>query len=233
MRLALALALAVAAIAGFAAAPAGATNECRGLQVCVPVAGPWVVVPPSSAVPRVPVRWVLTCPKGYVVGGLDAELTGPAIDVTFDALIGAPVNPGISTSRMAVFVATMARTPAQPESFRPHIGCMPASGGGRAIPTAVRIVPPGHPTVRHVWTFKVDPGSRRVTRTCSAGESLVSASSAVGFFMTKPPATPLMASVHAAETIRAGKIALSIRAGAAVTGRRGVVQLTAVCAGGA
>jgi len=233
VRVAVAAALAAAAtLAGFAT-PAGATNECRGLQVCVPVAGPWVVVPVASTVPRVPIEWVLTCPKGYIVGGLDAELTDPAIDLTFDALLGSPVNPGISTSRSAVFVATPVRTPSRSASFRPHIGCLPASGGGRPIPTVVRIVPPGHPSVRHVWTIRVHPGSRRETRTCAAGETLVSASNAVGFFTAAPPTTAQMSSVRTSQAIRSGHIALSIRAGSAVAAVRAVVQLNAVCAGGA
>ena len=44
-------ALCVAVVAGAAlavAAPAGGANECDGLMVCIPVAGPWVVVPTST-----------------------------------------------------------------------------------------------------------------------------------------------------------------------------------------
>ena len=44
MKRKLALAAAAACAAALAAsAPAGATNECKGLQICVPVAGPWVL----------------------------------------------------------------------------------------------------------------------------------------------------------------------------------------------
>jgi len=43
---------ALAAAAAVLATPAGATNECKGFQVCVPVAGPWVVVPAAASVPR-------------------------------------------------------------------------------------------------------------------------------------------------------------------------------------
>ena len=43
--------------------PAGATNECRGLNPCVAVAGPWVVVPPSGE----KTQYQLTCPRGYAV----------------------------------------------------------------------------------------------------------------------------------------------------------------------
>ena len=47
----------LAAVCAVAAAPAGATNECRGLQVCVPVAGPWVLAAPGE------VQFQLACPK--------------------------------------------------------------------------------------------------------------------------------------------------------------------------
>ena len=43
-------------------APAGATNECRGLNPCVPVAGPWVVVPVGHGASRPQVQYQLTCP---------------------------------------------------------------------------------------------------------------------------------------------------------------------------
>src|SRR5207245_3938454 len=105
-----------------------------GLRVCVPVAGPWVVVPIGSTVPRPRVEYELSCPKGFVVGGLDAELTDRAIDVTFEALLGSPVNPGITTSRAALFVASTSGSADRAPSFRPHIGCLPGSGGGVRIP---------------------------------------------------------------------------------------------------
>jgi hypothetical protein len=48
---------AVATTFAVAPAPALATDECRGLQQCVPVHGPWVVVPTGSSVPRPRVEW--------------------------------------------------------------------------------------------------------------------------------------------------------------------------------
>jgi hypothetical protein len=72
----------VAASAG----PAQATNECRGLQVCVRVVGPWVVVPAQGSA-RGSVEFQLSCPRGFIVGGLDAELSDRAIDVSFVAKI--------------------------------------------------------------------------------------------------------------------------------------------------
>ncbi len=152
-------ALGVAALAA-GAAPAGATNECRGLQICVPVAGPWVVVEAANTVPRPRVEYQLSCPRGYIVGGLDAELSDPAIDLGFLATLGSPVNPGVSTSRAAVFFATYAGASARLSTFRPHIGCIPASGGGQRTPTVARAVPPGRPTSRRVRTMLLSLGPR-------------------------------------------------------------------------
>ncbi len=231
--LALLPAAAVAAALATAAAPAGATNECRGLQVCVSLAGPWVVVPAGSTVPRPRVEYQLSCPKGYVVGGLDAELTDASIDVTFQALLGSPVNPGITTSRTALFAATAVGRPTKAASFRPHIGCIPSAGGGRRIPTVARVVPPGHPTTRRVWTVRVRPGARRLVRACASGETLVSASHAVGFYTTSPPSAGLVSSVNATQAVSAGRVSVSVRAAPAVSGVRAVVQIGLACAGGA
>ena len=111
-----------AAAALVLALPAGAANECAGLQVCVPVAGPWVVVPAPTAVPRTRVEWQVTCPRNHVAGGLDARLSVRAIDVAFLGSLGSPVNPGISTSRSVVFVATYAdvRTGQAGDASRRH-----------------------------------------------------------------------------------------------------------------
>src|ERR687888_516921 len=105
---------------------AAATNECRGLQVCVRVAGPWVVVPAS----RAPAQFQLACPRGFIVGGLDAELSDRAIDLDFGGLLGSPVNPGVTTSRSVVFRGAYTGATRRTTTFRPHIGCIPAAGGG-------------------------------------------------------------------------------------------------------
>jgi hypothetical protein len=229
--------LALVGVAGAAAlallaGPAGATNECRGFQVCAPVAGPWVVVPTSATVPRPAAQYLLTCPKGFIVGGLDAELTDRGIDVSFEALLGSPVNPGITTRNTALFTGRSVAGPVRPASFRPHIGCIPAAGGGGRIPTVVHIVPPGHPSVRHAWTVRVRPGTQSVRKTCAAGETLVAASHAVGFYGNSPPSAALIASVHATRSVHAGRVTVSIRAGSAVSKARAVVQILLTCAGG-
>ena len=61
----------VATACAIVAAPASATTECRGLQVCVPVAGPWVLASPGQ------VEFQLACPKKFVIGGLDAAREAP------------------------------------------------------------------------------------------------------------------------------------------------------------
>ena len=72
------------------------------------------------------VQYQLTCPRGYIVGGLDAELTDRAIDVWFLGASGSPVAPGRTTSRTVVFVATYVGIGARAPTFRPHAGCIPA-----------------------------------------------------------------------------------------------------------
>ncbi len=224
-----ALVVAVAALT-VGAGPVGAASECDGLQVCVPVAGPWVVVPTGSAVPRSRAEYQLTCPRRYVVGGLDAELTHRAIDVGFLGALGSPVNPGITTSRSAVFVGSFVGRSTRAPSFRPHIGCMPAAGGGVRVPTAVAAFPPGRPTVRRVRTVRVRPGSVTVVQACAARERLVGASHAFGFFTRRPPSPSLAASVSAKQAVRDGRVVVTVRGDAELGGVRAVVQVHAVCA---
>ena len=46
----------------------------------------------------------LDCPKRFIVGGLDAELSIRAIEIGFVGGLGSPVNPGITTTGSAVFL---------------------------------------------------------------------------------------------------------------------------------
>jgi hypothetical protein len=233
-RLLLAAAVAAALAAG-AAAPAHATNECRGLQICVRVAGPWVAVPASSGVPRPSVEFQLSCPRGYIVGGLDAELSARGIDVSFLGKLGSPVNPGITTSRAAVFVARYAGRGASAPTFRPHIGCVPASGGGGGpvpyrIPTAAA---PLQTTVRRVTTVHVRAGStQRAVRTCAAGERLVAGAHAIGFYTPRPPSSTAVSAVRARQKLGPDRVAVTVRSTYAVSGVRAIVQVAAVCGGG-
>ncbi|CAN5298475.1 hypothetical protein BH20ACT13_BH20ACT13_12780 [soil metagenome] len=222
--------LATLAAALVAATPAGSANECEGLQVCVPVAGPWVSLSSAVGAQRPDVAWQLTCPRGYIVGGLDAELTHRAIDVSFLGMLGSPVNPGITTSRSATFVGTYVGASSGSRSFKPYIGCMPASGGGSRVPTSVSVFPPGQPVTRRAKTVRVRPGNATVTQACRAGERLVGASHAFGFFTRTPPSASLASSVAGTRAVRGNTVRVSVRGDAELGGVRAVIQVHALCA---
>ena len=234
MRRALVLvALAGAVVLAAGAGEAGATGECRGLRVCVPIAGPWVVLPHGSRVPRATVEYQLSCPRRFVVGGLDAELSDRAVEVAFLGTLGSPVNPGITTARAVVFAGRYVGSSGRTTSFRPYIGCIPATGGGRRVPTsASRVYPPGRPTIRRVRTVRLKPGGLRVEQGCTAGERLVAASHAVAFYTSVPPSRVLAASVTARRAVRKGRIVVSGHAGPLTRRVHAELQVSALCAGG-
>jgi hypothetical protein len=220
------------ALLALAPGAAAATRECNGLQICVPVAGPWVVVP-TGAAPAPKVEYQLDCPRGYIVGGLDAELSLRDIDISFAGGLGSPVNPGITTTSSAIFSAVYTGLDARAAaSVRPHIGCIPASGGGGRVPTAVPVFPPGRPTERRVRMDRIRPGAVRITNACAADEHLIAASHAIGFFTQAPPSARLLAAVRTARVAHGSRVTVSLRAGAPLAGVRAVIQVSVVCAGG-
>jgi hypothetical protein len=232
------LAVAASTVAA-GAAPARATNECKGLQVCVRVSGPWVVVPTAQNAQRPRVEFQLSCPRGYIVGGLDAELSDRAIDITFFGQLGSPVNPGITTSRAALFVATYTGSTPRTATFKPHVGCVPASGSGGPVPFRragslfPTASPPAQPTVRRVRTLRLRAdASQTAVRGCAGSERLVRGWHAVGFYTARAPDNTLVASVTAARSTNAGRVIVVAHTGSAVRGIRAVVQVGAVCAGG-
>jgi hypothetical protein len=233
-RLALVLVVAGAA-AAFAVQPAAATNECRGLMVCVRVAGPWVVVSSGLATPRARVDFQLSCPRGFAIGGLDAQLSDRAIDVNFLGNLGSPVGPGVTTGRSALFGATYVGALARPPSFRPLLGCIPAAGGG-AGPVPYRrvaaVYPPGEVVIRRVRTVRLRPGPVRAIAACGRGERLISGWHAVGFYTSAPPSQSLVDSVRATRLFRNGRVEVSVRSGSSLGGVRAIVQVGAVCGGG-
>ena len=169
MRLTMILAGVVCCSLLVVATATGATSECKGLQVCVPVAGPWVLATPERT------EFQLDCPKRFIVGGLDAELSIRAIEIGFVGGLGSPVNPGITTTGSAVFLGRSVGTRGV-ATFRPHIGCVPASGGGQRTPTAYHAFKPGTPTTRVVKELVVLPSlTMRLSARCPAGQRLISA----------------------------------------------------------
>ena len=230
-RLLVLLGAAVAALGGTVPADA-ATRECQGLQVCVPVAGPWVAVPTTRSLPRPTVRFQLSCPPGHVVGGTDAELTDRGIDVSFAAKLGSPVNPGISTERGALFSATYVGATARIATFRPHVGCIPAAGGGGRIPTALSaLFRPGEPTVRRVTTVRVQAGElRTIGRRCGPRERLVDGWHALAFRGGTPPVAAIVRALTAGRRLGSNRVTVSARGGFALASTRALVQVGAVCA---
>lgn len=209
------LALLVAAVV---APSAQATNECRGLMVCVPVTGPWVVTPSVSRV-----EYDLSCPKGYVVAGLDAEVTSRGIDVGFVGALGSPVNPGITTQRDAVFLGRVVRGSPLGATFRPHIGCIPARGGGGRAPTVHVALAPGKPVDRRVVEVSASH-NRTVRARCPRGERLSDATYAVGFYGPTPPTATAARSVRVVQTVKSGTVTLAVRSRVDA-----VVQLNLLC----
>ena len=175
------LVLALAAAAAFA--PAGsATNECRGIQSCIRVAGPWVVVPAHGSV-----QFLLSCPQGKsIVAGLDAQVTSRDVRVGFDARLGAPVQPGVSTTRYAIFTAVSVAKRVQ--AFQPLLGCVPTQGGGGRSTVSAGVSPPG-PSLEYRATIAVvGPGTVRFARaSCLPSEKLVGSWHALAFRTKKPP----------------------------------------------
>jgi hypothetical protein len=221
------------------AGEARAAGECRGLDVCVSVPGPWVAVPAASARVASVVHYQLTCPRRHIVGGLDALLSDRRLDVKFLGNLGSPVNPGITTGRSVVFVATYARV--RRTSFRPFLGCIPQSGGGgrettsytpfsAATPAAVAPQPPQ----RRVRTLRVRPGAgRSLTARCPGAERLVGTSHAVGFRRKAAPSAAIMGGVNVSRSVRPGSVELSATRSSAVPRTTRVeVQLHLLCAKG-
>ena len=211
--------LLLAVVAAALAAPAAqATNECHGLMICVPVAGPWVL---TSAAARV--EYDLACPKGYIVAGLDAELSVRGIDIGFVGGLGSPVNPGVTTQRDAVFLGRLVRGEAAAPSFRPHIGCVPASGGGQRVPTAFHVFPPAKPTMRTVKQVAASR-NRTVSARCPTARRLRSATYAIGFYGDSPPTAAQARGVHVTQQLRNGVATYTIASHV-----RAVLQIDLLC----
>jgi hypothetical protein len=224
MRLAVLIAGVVCCSLLVAATASGATNECRGLQVCVPVAGPWVLATAERT------EFQLDCPRRFIVGGLDAELSTRAIEIGFVGGLGSPVNPGITTTGSAVFLGRFVGTRGV-ATFRPHIGCVPASGGGQRTPTAYHAFKPGTPTTRVVKELVVLPSlTMRLSARCPAGQRLLSATHAIGFYGDKPPTPGVATSVRVTQRVTKGVVHVSASGGTGFLEGRTIVQVDLVCA---
>jgi hypothetical protein len=224
--LAVAAALVVSVPAGHAA------DECDGLLVCIPVAGPWVAIPPQSGASAT-ASWRLVCPEG-VVGGVDARASEAAVAVEFPGRIGSPVNPGITTTRSLLFKGTYAGRARKATSYRPFIGCIPGGGGGQRTPTGTMVasaVKPGEPITTRVKTLRVVAGTlARTTLSCFPGERLLHGGHSVGLYTNGVPSPAQLAAVRVVRVVRGSRILVSATRRSLAAGVRAEVQVHAECA---
>jgi len=231
--LTLVVALAAAVLGG--AGEARAAGECRGLQVCLPVPGPWVAIPAASGAGAPSVTWEMRCPlRGYIIGGIDARVSDRAIDVSIRGENGAPVSPGVTTGRAVLFTAVYTGPARKPTTFRPFIGCVPTSGGGGRGETAVRhttAFAPGKPLDRRVVERRLLSGaSVRATARCPAGTRLLGAQHAFAFRIEDEPGATLLNAVRVRRT-SAGRTATAVGtvAPSVPQGMRVLLQLQVLC----
>ena len=216
--------------------PAGqAADECKGLMVCIPVAGPWVKISAPPARASAIANWRLVCPQG-VVGGVDARASEVAVAVEFPGHMGSPVNPGITTRDTLVFKGIYAGRARRATSYKPFIGCIPGGGGGPRTPTAlspVAEVKPGEPITIRVATLRVRAGKlARATLRCRPGERLLQSTHSVGLYTAGVPTPAQLAAVRVVRAVQDGRVLVSAtrRAAGLGAGVRAVVQVRAECA---
>jgi hypothetical protein len=236
--------LLVAALVAVAAAAAPgaalALDECRGLKECVPVVGPWVVVPAPQGARLASADWELRCPvAGYVVGGVDSRVTDRGVDVSVRGESGSPVAPGVTTRRSIVFTGRSAgRSGSTPTAFKPAIGGIPLQGGGGRAQTSVgapsAVYKPGAPFTREIAAARLIPGRTRVvTSTCPVGLRVVDGGHAIAFRTAAPPSAGLVGAVATTQRIGSTTVRVSARLGSGTPRTVPVlVQVFAVCARG-
>jgi hypothetical protein len=218
--------LAALAVAAATAPRSGATNECRGIQQCIRVPGPWVVVPPHGTA-----AYLLTCPQGRsIVGGLDAQVTSREVHVWFEGRLGAPVAPGQTTTRYALFRA--ASTSRKPQVFQPLLGCIPTQGGGGRSTVSARVSPPGVALEYRSRIVVIGPGDVKFAKvSCKPSEQLVGAWHAIAF-RTKPPPDLAHVGLVSARHVVVGKrvVVTASSTDALSVDAHAVVQAGAECA---
>jgi hypothetical protein len=223
---------ALAAALLVSAPPSGAADECKGLQVCIPIEGPWVAIPAPSGLAE-QADWKLVCPRG-IVGGVDARASEQAVSVEFPGLLGSPVNPGITTAGSLVFRGTYAGRVRRATSYQPYIGCIPPTGGGARTRTSfsrVAAVRPGDSITVRIATLPVVAGRlARAALRCKAGERLIASSHSVGLFTDSVPTRAELAAVHVIRVRRGPRILVSATRHGLAAAVRAEVQIQATCA---
>ena len=209
--------LAAAAARRSRAPSARAADECRGLTVCIPVAGPWVAIPPPRGAPR-PRRWQLACPQG-IVGGVDARASEPRGRRRVPRPDREPREPGDHDPRVAALQGHLRGTCAQ----------------GHELPAVHRVHPGWRRRTAHARPFTAPAPSNRACRSrlrvddapvaagplaratlaCRPGERLLAAAHSVGLYTAayRPPGSSR--AVHVVRGRATARRCSSARRGAA------------------
>jgi hypothetical protein len=223
----LAVVILVAAAGLLASAANAGTTECHGIQTCIHVPGPWVLVPPNGDA-----EFLLSCPRGRsVVAGVDAQSTSREVHVWFDARIGAPVSPGVSTTTYALFRAVS--TSGRNQLFQPRLGCVPLQGGGgRSTVSATVVTPTGLPLELRSRIVIIGPGELKFAKvSCHANEKLVDSWQATAFRVTQPPTLGAGNLVHVTRTTAGRQVVVTATATDGLSiDVHAIVQVGAVCA---
>lgn len=240
MRLRIGLVVAATALAALAGVGgAGAADECKGLQTCLPITGPWVAIPAAARGVASTAVWEMRCPlRGYIVAGIDARVSDRAIDVSIRGENGAPVSPGVTTGRAVVFTAIYTGGAPRPTSFQPFIGCIPTSGGGGRGETAVRrpaAYKPVKALDRRVVRKRLVSGATvKVVGGCPAGTRLLGTSHAYAFRTEAEPGLTLLRAVTVRRVVTGRRVVATATVAAAVPQSLAVeLQLHSLCSRGA
>lgn len=231
----LAVGLTALAVSLMSPGAARAANECKGLQVCLPVAGPWVAIPAPPRGALSTVVWEMRCPlRNYIVAGIDARVSDRSIDISIRGENGAPVSPGVTTGRAVLFTAVYTGGAAKATSFQPFVGCVPTSGGGGRGETSVKraaAFPPARPIDRRVVTRRLVSGATvRVVGRCPAGTRLLGADHAYAFRVGAEPGETLIDAVRVRRALAGRSVtAVATVAASVPQALRVELQLHALC----
>jgi hypothetical protein len=211
-------------VAAVTAAPGGAQGECRGIQQCIPVGGPWVYVQRGAET-----QFLQSCGSRGVVGGVDARATSTDVRLSYDARLGAPVSPGVTTTRSVLFRGRLAR--GRRGSFQPWLGCIPASAGGGRSTVSARTAP-GPSLDRVARIVVVAPGEAKTASVaCPAGDRLVGGWHAIAFRTGQAPPLGTAARVHADHVLIGSRVVVTVVSTDALSiDVHAVVQVGAECA---
>jgi hypothetical protein len=217
----------VAAVGLFASTAGAGTAECHGIMSCIHVPGPWVLVPPNGTS-----QFLLSCPRARsVVAGLDAQSTSRTVHVGFDARLGAPVAPGISTTTYAMFRAVS--TSNRSQLFQPRLGCVPTQGGGGRSTVSARVVTPTGPALNlRARIVIIGPGQLKFAKvSCLSNEKLVGSWQATAFRVKQPPTIGSGTLVHVTRTSAGRQVVVTASATDGLSiDVHAIVQVGAVCA---